>query len=329
MKVLKLLFAVLVLLVSCSKDKPGITAPPPATDTLGAGWSKVTVPNAGFSDIVFIDNNTGFAVGDQGLHKSGDGGKTWQLTSTRFSGDGYLAATADGKVFVILEHTDTLYRSFDGGITFSAIKMNAPMPLTDIYFTGNDTGYVPAGKNALLRTTDGGHNWETVGPVTGLNLGPGNFIPFFINGTTGWISDGHTIFHTMGSVNSWDSSKNFPIQPSINSYITLAATDANVVYAAVKAITSTSVYKSIDGGVHFSLAGEVASSTQGYADIHFINANTGYLSTNKSIFATSDGGANWTKVVTMANDFVTEIHFIDSDHGWACGTKGCILIFKR
>ena len=204
------------------------------------------------------------------------------------------------------------------------------MPITDIYFTGNDTGYIPAGKNALLRTTDGGHNWETVAAVTGLNLGPGNFIPFFINGTTGWISDGHTIFHTMGSVNSWDSSENFPIQSSVGGYITLAATDANVVYATVGTISSTLVvYKSIDGGVHFSPAGEVASSNQGYPDIHFIDANTGYLCTNTSIFATSDGGANWTKVVTMANDYLTEIHFIDRDHGWACGNKGSILIFKR
>lgn len=333
MKAIKFIVAVALLFGSCSKKEisPNNTNlpdnNPQPIDTLTTGWSKVVIPAAHLTDIVFIDNNTGFVISDKGLYRSVDGGNNWQLTSARVANSGFLTATPDGKVFVIKEDVDSLFCSFDGGTNFSAIKFKPSSQLTDVFFLNNDTGYAPAGKNELYRTTDGGHTWQAVALVTGLDLSSGDFLPFFVNGNTGWISDGRSVFYTKGSINVWERGTSFPVQNSSNA-VPLFAIDANVVYAAAKTV-ATSVYKSTDGGAHFLLAGRANVTEMGYPDLHFIDESTGYLCNFNKILITSNGGSTWRSVVSLAHTQISEIHFTDSDHGWACCLDGTVLIFKR
>jgi hypothetical protein len=344
---LMFLAGIVVLFESCSKNEPEVNSvidPPAITppvvndpdttisveiDTLSVGWSKITVSGEGtFSDIVFINEYTGFLVGEKGLYKSVDGGKTWKMLTMLVKGDAFMAATQDEKIFIIMsKDADNLYSSFDGGVNFSVKKMNASSPLTNISFSGNDTGYIPSGKNSLFRTTDGGHNWEALTPVSGLELIDGYYFPFFINGTTGWISDKARIFHNNGSVNEWEACAFF--EHRNNGYLTIFAADSNIIYAAEATRNQMSLFKSLDRGRHFSLAATISLSFGSYPDIHFTDINTGYLVNYQHIFTTTDGGVSWNRVVLMSKGFLTKIYFTDANHGWACGNDGTVLIFKK
>jgi len=64
-----------------------------------------------------------------------------------------------------------------------------------------------------------------------------------------------------------------------------------------------------------------------YHDIHFVSPQIGYITDNKLILKTTDGGATWTKEVAMANSRIVELHFTDPNHGWAGADHGIILKF--
>ena len=100
------------------------------TENGGNNWQiqlKVQMDDASgrFRDIKFLNENTGFCVGQKSLYGAGilyktiDGGKNWQRV--------------------------------DGG--------NLP-PLTKIYFVNNDYGWI-CGWGILLSTQDGGQSWHT------------------------------------------------------------------------------------------------------------------------------------------------------------------------
>ena len=322
------LFPVLLLLsfiVSCSKKNEQIIPPPELKqDTLTSGWSKLKLNDDNLEDIFFVDSDTGYVAGNNGVYKSINGGLNWQKIA--FFRGVNIAATKDGKIFILSR--DSLFTSFNSGSTFSGTSMGINAYFFDIYFTGKDTGYIPTG-NSLLHTTDGGQTWTNVNPITGLNLTVTRQpIPYFINETTGWISDGATVFKTNGSIHSWTQCI-FDIPPSGAHFITLFANSSNIVYAGLYSGTGAVIYKSINGGSNFSLLTEFSSSSGGFADIHFSDDNNGYLSIGNKIYATTNGGISWTNVVTLGNGKLTEIHFTDANHGWACGDSGTILIFKK
>jgi photosystem II stability/assembly factor-like uncharacterized protein len=66
----------------------------------------------------------------------------------------------------------------------------------------------------------------------------------------------------------------------------------------------------------------------GFTDIHFLTDQIGYASAGRTLYKTTDGGTNWTKVVSLGEATITEIHFTDATHGWACGSNGVVLTFK-
>lgn len=318
-----LCFAIFCLsFISCKKYSDPITTP--TADSLGTGWTKVTIATENIADIYFINDQIGFAVGENG-YKSTDGGHTWRNTFF-FGSNGNIAATPNSKVFVV-NYSDFLYRSFDGGDYFSRIAMNSGGVLSDIFFTDNDTGYLP-GFSKLYQTVDGGLTWPPVNPAEGLDLIPDNLglstmnIPYFINSTTGWISNGDEVYRTNGSINNW-SMATFDVHPD-NGFLTLHAPNPTTVYLG----SVSGIYKSTDGGSNFSLLPALGTSLEGYVDIHFVDGNNGYVCSNKKIYKTSDGGNSWQVVVRLYEDYFSEIHFTNATHGWACGSKGLVLIFN-
>ena len=319
-------FAALFLIVlhSCSKSSNNNNPVPPTVkpDTLATGWTKIPVSVQGAVDVFFNTAATGYSFFD-GCYKTTDGGLTWAKLPFAFGNAENMAVTNDGKIFIV-GNINTIFRSIDGGANFTTNTISGSGPFTDIFFSDNNNGFT-ASSTGLYQTTDGGNTWNLVNPSTGLILTPpGYSSSYFISPTTGWITSGNLVFKSNGSINSWTKSNFTGTQPSV-SVMSIYAASPTVIFTGCG---DGNVFKSIDGGVNFSLVAGFAASaggSSGYLDVHFTSVTNGYASYGNRIYKTTDGGNSWVPVVALGNAVFTEIHFVDANHGWGCTSKGEIL----
>lgn len=121
------------------------------SDDNGQRWRQAQVPvSVSLTAVQFVDDQRGWAVGHLGvvLHSS-DGGETWhkQLDGIQAAELALRAAEASGDAKAIEQ---AQYLVADG----------PDKPFLDLYFQDARTGYVVGAYNLILRTEDGGANWQ-------------------------------------------------------------------------------------------------------------------------------------------------------------------------
>ena len=271
-------------------------------------------------DIVFTNNQTGYVLGNN-VYKTTDGGLNWNKLSSSFSTPINMVLSPDGKVFVF-NRTSTIYRSVDGGASFSAINAGGS-EATDGSFIDANNGYSIT-TSGLVKSSDGGSSWVLVTPSTGLSLSSTSYNTCSItSASTGCIATGADIYKSNGSLNSWIKSSFSGASPT-DGRTCLYAISASAIYAGNG---NGKIFKSTDGGAVFTYISTLTYFSN-YLDLHFIDATTGYASIGRRIYKTVDGGQNWQVVVVMGESIFTEIYFTDASHGWACTNKGEILRFN-
>jgi photosystem II stability/assembly factor-like uncharacterized protein len=315
--------AAALLMNSCSKSDSTPTPPPApvAVDTLTAGWSKNVI--AGFSngdggDIQFINNSIGYTSDSYTVLKSTNGGNTWNIVPG-FYGSTNMATTADGKFFFINGNNNVICRSTDG-TTFTTLSF--PGLTKDISFGDNNNG-ICSTEAGILNTTNGGATWNTISPLINY-ANSGSLSTFMYNNNTVWVVYDKKVLHANGNLASWKiDSVNTSAQSATISFVGVYATSASIVYLSSY---SGYIYKSTDGGNTFTFLTKLnTSSSYLFSDIEFVDANTGYISVGNRIFKTTDAGATWTMVVSIANTLIIEIDFADASHGWAICKDGTVL----
>lgn len=186
-----------------------------------------------------------------------------------------------------------------------------------MFFTDANTGFLVTG-NTIVKTIDGGVNWNYVSTATGLNFIGGFSTLFFVDSTTGWIANMNNIYTSHGTISNW--SKATISSPQPDTLYSIFAANTTTIYAGANDGT---VLKSTDGGLHFAAVHQFPKAVPGpYHDLHFLDANLGYACYNNRVYKTTNGGSNWTVEVAADGDKITEIHFLDANHGWACTRKG-------
>ncbi|HWP52425.1 MAG TPA: hypothetical protein VNK07_00025 [Candidatus Binatia bacterium] len=128
------------------------------------------------NNVVFIDNQTGFVIGNGGnISKTVDGGKTWNqcskftnlnLKKIIFANSqvGYLTGElARVKKSGNISYTHEIYKTNDGGNTWKKVysKINADFTLYDFSLKSTNEIATIIGKT-LLFTIDGGKTWKNV-----------------------------------------------------------------------------------------------------------------------------------------------------------------------
>lgn len=290
-------------------ENTGFTVGGFASDTIllkttngGLNWERIYLNHMAnnqfasfFYRIFFINENIGFLCGGGNyIFKTIDGGLNWT---------GYLAPFFNvsqiyNDLWFVNENTGfaagrygTLAKTTDGGITWDSVY-GAISDLNVIRFINESTGFMGDGYSYFYKTQNGGDNWKIVEVVD--NQGAGYFFPgmSFINENTGFLC-GHNaptgrsaVFKTINGGNNWTT---LFLQFNHSKYYDIRFVNENTGFL----ITGNANYKTIDGGISWSMMNMNNSNPQIYYRSFFLNENTGYIcGTRGNVFKTETGGTN-------------------------------------
>ncbi len=235
------------------------------------------------------------------------------------------------KVFCTVGPKDSIYRTTDGGISWSVFKSRAKgncatlWKLDDIYppeyfklteiialdfdkVTGLCVAIGHGGE--VIFSADSGKHWTQNLPNTLEQL---NCISFF-NDTTLVGADSGDYFFTADKGEDW---KNGWVQKNI----TLFGSD---VHGWTFVGDGGSIFHSTNFGLHWD---PIPSTTKANLNaVHFADNTHGYIAGDGGIILmTTDGGYTWQQQQSPTTKNLRSVHFTDPFHGFICGDSGVIL----
>ncbi len=220
-------------------------------------------------EVFFVNENVGYAARNYGMvSKTTDGGVTWfeakKDTSDLFQTNYGLHFVDENYGFVVgrvASGTDVVYKTIDGGTTWSMQFNQFFDDLRDVFFTDQNNGVVVGDGLIISYTTDGGTTWND--PV--LNNIPGNFSTADLNNLTFFDSNfglatGEIVLKTTDAGKSWDYVE---IAGNDKELKTSSIFDLNTWYSA----GSDKIYYTSDGGASWTDLADpnVITSSQLYA----------------------------------------------------------------
>jgi len=196
-----------------------------------------------------------------------------------------------------------------------------PMPqgnnLDDIFFINSSTGWCCGQAGSILKTTNGGADWQYY-PIKMPEAIQGIH---FINENTGfagswdWGTTGKILKTTNGGVN-------FTIikQISNNGCSDVYFSDNNNGWVAG---TYGKIFFTSNGGNNWVEQATVSSSD--ITRLCFLNSNTGYASCwDGKILKTTDKGTNWTLLYSETGKIFYSVYFLDYSTGFITGYNGLL-----
>jgi photosystem II stability/assembly factor-like uncharacterized protein len=266
----------------------------------GTTWirqgNSIQLPDAGFSDICIIDENTLLVVGglqpngNYNVFKSDDGGDTWTLSGARalenLSYDGIFALD-ENNIWIVGEE-GSIYYSTDAADSWTQIEV--PEEFQEDYFLriaakSTDDIWVVGDKHVnddypiMLHTTDGGINWERLNPIEDLNIihaQNGHFLGIKVFGNSVWAigGDGQFVIRSADNGTTWENLTGDGTMGDANDIFLLSETEAYVV-------------KDYGG-----------------------------------IYSTNDAGIHWTEYYADTNNWLVGIAILNNINIWICGSPG-------
>jgi photosystem II stability/assembly factor-like uncharacterized protein len=306
-----------------------------------------------FEDVFFINPQKGWAVGQksagpqawaQVIMHTGDGGATWTeqyalqidpvwAYSFRLNAVQFVNETTGWAVGDIEEYGDATTSGVlftnDGGENWTQQAQDVSEgQLVDLFFLDDQRGWVLTDKRTypenyvqLLKTTDGGANWEMVstgqeGMITiGFAIKTGTLL--FQNEQTGWILGAQCdLLKTEDGGETW-SPQSLP-QEWTNTF------DIGFSNELKGTICGEANFITTDGGENWS---EGLDSDHTLTDLCFTDTLHGWMVGEwAEIFYTLDGGTSWTKSDHETTSAALKaVSFPDNANGWAAGRGGAII----
>ncbi len=113
------------------------------------------------TQIRFIDSNTGWACGDNGMIlKTTNGGINWNFQLSGITNSLSSIFTIDGVNLWSVGSYGVIIKSSDGGTNWYSHNIGTSYHLRSVFFINNNTGWAGGGENqVIIKTTNAGVNW--------------------------------------------------------------------------------------------------------------------------------------------------------------------------
>jgi len=323
----------------------------------------------------FVDAMTGWAAGDSGaVYATTDGGRGWKPQSLGSNADlnliyfidwnrGWMLGRSGAKTGDENEGDNILFITTDGGRTWAS----KPLPnVTSLQFTDAKTGWA-VGKNfTLLKTTDGGLEWNRVGGVEKLigsradssNYSFGFSDVHFTDAKHGWLignyygrarGDIGGVFTTSDGGATW---KRVPlaIQTRNNSglftpgaFHSAHFTDPNTGSITGEMYDGERRYffalHTRDGGRTWSLFRIPSRATH---NSQFLDPARGWTAAylprasgdeaavyDTTMLRTDNGGLSWRIDLVARGRRIRGVFFLSPTKGWAVGDRGMVICYEE
>lgn len=268
------------------------------------------------------------------------------LTGLAFDSDLIIATSQSGGL-------GYLYRSIDGGISWSRTETIRSSNLNAVHFYNDQTGFAAGEDGRLLKTTNKGNNWQII--PTGLNA---DFkTVHFSNASTGYgLTSSGQFNKTINGGTLWTSSN----APAGTQAIYFSSSSAGYAGGAtlhktinggsawipvtttnLPSVTITEIYFSdadngklllANGSIYTAINASTTTATWQLAysnaanpvkSFSFISGTTGYaLNQSGEVLKTTNGGTSWIKQSNAPASGITDISFATASEGYLSGQDG-------
>jgi photosystem II stability/assembly factor-like uncharacterized protein len=216
--------------------------------------------------------------------------------------------------------TFNIYKTTNGGLNFiSQNSYYTAQRFMSIWIIHPDTVLISGNYGKILKTVNGGNNWNLVYADTVKQF----WSLFFVNHNTGFVSGSHgTIMKTTNKGDNWTI---------LNSTSQTALDGMWFVNENTGYVGGANVFlKTTDGGQTWvNKVGNFISSFEIAEAVYFSDANTGYYCTNTSsarIVKTTNGGDTWSLVHSQEGyNAGWGMSFTNSMTGYVCTGSGKVL----
>ena len=276
-------------------------------------------------DVFFTNNTFGWVVGDDEIIlKTCDAGVTWivQNDYSGYCGENWLNdvffldkdigwAVGD-RVVNMGGHWGTILHTSNGGDVWTEQLENSwYFPMNGVHFTDNANGWAVCEAYGLIKTVDGGENWDHVFDDY-VNLE----CISFVNESHGWAAGYEIIINTTDGGDSWNSQL---ANVEDTRFYDIYFTDTLHGWAVgeLQSDESGIIYSTFNGGETWNL---IEDSNERLYSCFFIDNYCGWIvGGHETVLYTTDGGENWHEQSVEGSGWLRNIFVTEDYQGWIAG----------
>jgi photosystem II stability/assembly factor-like uncharacterized protein len=283
------------------------------TTNSGLNWINIvySTDQSWIGALYFQNNLTGYySQLSSGLFRTTNGGINWLYKSMYYSNAITFVNDTIGYGVSGSEFGGVLQKTFDGGNTWYKIY-NTNIPgsydeINDIKFFNANTGLICGEMDYLLRTTNGGQNWNLVYPS---NYGIFYSISILNKDTAYVVGNGNRILQTINQGLNWT------VSTLSDFYLyKIEFVDSNTGFIG----GNSKLFKTTNKGINWN----IIKQGDYYSWSQFFNNNSGYIyQAFGNLLKTSNGGLNWYTDVPTIDTFKT-LYMMNENTGFCGGING-------
>ncbi len=268
---------------------------------------------------------------DQGIVQT-TGSADWVDTGAGNEGGIFVVDPNDEDNVYTTPWNHNLRRSTDGGSSWTDIQTGLGGAVVgDLSVRpGNSNQLLCVGGGAIFRSTNQGGSWSTVATPPG---GPTRVEHSVSDPARCYAgtSNGHVYRSTSGgNTGSWSEPYAAADKPpaGVISALAVSVTDADRLFIGYGGFGVSHVWRSTDGGVHWTNASGSGAATLpdipvNAIVVHHLNSDVVYAATDIGVFRSQDGGATWQSYNEgMPRAFVSGLELRRSSRMLYAGTMG-------
>lgn len=251
----------------------------------GTNWQLIFIDSVWGSSIFFVDNNTGYIVGQYDspgvIKKTTNGGYNWTKQAEGFTTCFYTVYFVNHNTGYAGGRWETVVKTTNGGNNWISKPGTLTGHIRDIYFLNADTGFAVVNANTINKTTNGGDNW-----VQYYGNGHIFYRITFVNNNTGYLCSERSgysfVYKTTNTGENWTYSDSIQAR-----FFSIYFLNLNTGYAC----GDDWVYKTTNAGINWIMQ-TPSSIYHSWNSIYFLNENTGFITGDNGIIMKTTNGGN-------------------------------------